>query len=339
MRAGPAAGCGGRGGRRRPRLRRGAAERRAASGHGPDQLLAPRSSMTGAAFASATRASAVSRGGGASRLRSGLAWRAAAACRNARPAPRLRRAAPVRRRRRRRPSRRPAPPAPSTPGSDRKRPAALLRRFRSSPAADRGRRGAIPAASRRVRAGPGSPSPSLRLTDWRKRSAACSRAPESWALVCSRVACSVCAVRSRSLAAVSRMVSNWPATAIDAPLVAEARVALISCARACALAKLSSTLAANRPSVASNASLRPERSPMSACRLLWRCSRAWSNECCCWARSRPTAARVSACWASCPASAPASDWVAAEIRPSVATCEAMAPSACWNSSTRAASPL
>ena len=66
-------------------------------------------------------------------------------------------------------------------------------------------------------------------------------------LVCSRVVFSVCAVRSRSLAAVSRIVSNCPATAIDAPLVAEASAALISCARAWALVKLSSTFDGETP--------------------------------------------------------------------------------------------
>ena len=70
------------------------------------------------------------------------------------------------------------------------------------------------------------------------------------------------------------MVSNWPATAIDAPLVAAASAALISWARACDRAKLSSTLAAKRPSVASKASLRPDISPMRAWRLLRRRSRS-----------------------------------------------------------------
>ena len=68
----------------------------------------------------------------------------------------------VRRRRRSRPTPTPARQAPSARGSDRKRPAASLRRFRLSPAADRARRGAVPAASDRVRAEPGSPCPSLR---------------------------------------------------------------------------------------------------------------------------------------------------------------------------------
>ena len=147
---------------------------------------------------------------------------------------------------------------------------------------------------------------------------------------------------SRSLPLLCRRVANGfelTCDRIDAPLVAAASAALISWARACDRAKLSSTLAAKRPSVASNASLRPEISPMSAWRLSAAAFESGVERLLLLREITSDIARASACWASCPASALASDWVEAERRPRAATCDEMPPSACWNSSTRVASPL